>query len=104
MMEFVVCRADEANTGVLELRTTGTTEDLHDVENAEIHKFTLLWVVQLGSFNDNRGGRQVDTPSESGGTSEDLNKTFGEHSLHEVTVAAAHSSMMSTETTREKVP
>lgn len=72
MVDLVVRRADVADTLVLVLRATGATEDLEDVEDAQVDEGTLARVVDLRALDDDGIGGQVDTPCERCGTAEDL--------------------------------
>ena len=62
MLEFILAGQDHTDTSCLELRTTSTTEDLQDIQDADIDKFTCLGAVKLRAFDDDSSSRQVDTP------------------------------------------
>lgn len=72
VIDLVARRTDITDSLILVLRSTGTTEDLKDVQDAQIDESTLSAVVDLRSLDDDGVGGQVDTPGESGGTAEDL--------------------------------
>ncbi|KAF7566709.1 activating signal cointegrator 1 complex protein [Pyrenophora tritici-repentis] len=90
-----MCRTDKSDTTVLELRSTGTTKDLENIQDTKISELTLLGIVDLGTLDENCGGRQVDTPSESRCTAEYLEYTFGKQALNHVPVGTGHTGMMS---------
>lgn len=74
MIDLVVGRANVTDTLILVLRSTSTSEDLQNVENAEIDKGTFARVVHLRAFDNDGVGGQVDTPGKSRGTAEDLGR------------------------------
>ena len=95
--------ADEPDTGILELRTTSTTKNLHHIKNSEVNEFTLLGIVQLSALDNNSSSRKVNTPSKRSCTAEHFDQTFGEHAFHQVTVTSTHSCMVSTKAAGEQV-
>lgn len=72
MVNLIARRADVADTLVLVLRATGTTEDLEDVEDREVDESTLARVVHLRALDDNCVRREIDTPGERGRAAQDL--------------------------------
>ena len=76
MVQLIMSSANKANTRVLELGTTSTTEDLQHIENTQIHKFTFLWVVQLCTLDDNCCGGKVDTPRQGCSTAKNLDEAL----------------------------
>ena len=70
--EPVVGRDDGAVTRGVELRAAGATEDLEDVEDAEVDEGAAFRVVDLRSLDDDRVRGEVDAPGEGRGTNEDL--------------------------------
>ena len=60
--------------------------DLHDVQGTELHPSALLRVVDLGAFDDDRVGGEVDPPGQGRGWDQDLDVTVSEQVLHQDTV------------------
>ncbi len=84
--QLVVGGADHADTDVLELRTASTAKNLQHIEDAKVDKLAVRGAVHLGSLDDDRSGRQVDTPGERGSTAEHLDHALAEKALHEIPV------------------
>ena len=74
MREPVVGRDDGAVTRGVELRAAGATEDLEDVEDAEVDEGAAFRVVDLRSLDDDRVRGEVDAPGEGRSTNEDLER------------------------------
>ena len=74
MVELVARRADVADALVLVLRATGASEDLEDVEDAQVDKGALAGVVHLRALDDDGVGGQVDAPREGGRAAQDLDE------------------------------
>lgn len=72
MIDLVVRGADVADTLILILRTSGSTKDLQDVEDAEVDEGTFAGIVHLRSLDHDGVRGQVDTPSERRSTAENL--------------------------------
>ncbi|KAI6751325.1 hypothetical protein HG531_006021 [Fusarium graminearum] len=89
--------ANHANTCILELRTTGTTEDLQHIQDTQVDKLTILGAINLSSLDNNCCSGQVDTPGKGGGTTEDLQDTLSKKSFHKVPVRSRHTSVMNTD-------
>ncbi len=75
---------------VVVLRSASASEHLKHILRRELDPTTLFGVVNLSTFDDDRMRRQINTPSKSRGTNEDLNGAIGEQvgipdvsSLHE---------------------
>ena len=66
--EPVVGRDDGAVTRGVELRAAGATEDLEDVEDAEVDEGAAFRVVDLRSLDDDGVGREIHTPGQSRST------------------------------------
>ena len=66
MIDLLVLSENDTFTLSIELRSTSSSEDLLNIKDADIFVSTLVGVIDLGSFDDNTIGWQVDTPSKSG--------------------------------------
>ena len=78
MLELVLSRQYHTDTSILELWSTGTTEDLQDIQDTQVDELTSFSTVKLGAFDDDCVGWQVDTPSESRCAYKNLDCTIGE--------------------------
>mmetsp|Transcript_78204 Transcript_78204/g.172580 ORF Transcript_78204/g.172580 Transcript_78204/m.172580 type:complete len:214 (+) Transcript_78204:3389-4030(+) len=66
VLQLAVLRDDDAVPCLVILRSSGSTQHLHHVHGRQLIPLALLWVVHLGSFDDDGVRRQVDTPSQRG--------------------------------------
>lgn len=78
MIDLLVLSEDNSFSLSIELRSTSSSENLLNIENADIFISTLVAVIHLGSFDNNTISWQVDTPSKSGCRAQHLNVALRE--------------------------
>ena len=93
---------DNGFSFMIELRTTCTTEDLLHIKYSDVLVFTRHRIVHLSSLNHDSVGWQVDSPGQSSSGNQDLDMTFHEHLLNQVSVFAQQTCIVNTETKIEK--
>ena len=74
--ELVVRRDDGAVAGLVELRSAGATEDLEDVEDADVNEGAALGVVDLGALDDDGVSGQVHAPRQRRRAAQDLGENL----------------------------
>ena len=77
---------NDAFPKVVVLWSASVSEHLKHILRRELDPTTLFGVVNLSTFDDGRMGRQINTPSKSCGTNEDLNGAIGEQLFDKTTV------------------
>ena len=88
--QLLTRRANVADTHILVLRAASSTKDLQYVQNSKIDHFSLLSIVHVRAFNDNRIGRQVHTPCQSRRTTQYTRGAGSEEALTQITIRAQH--------------
>ena len=75
---------DDTVTRLVELRSTSSTEDLKDVEDAHVYKRSMLGVVDLRSLDDDSMRREVDPPGQGSCAHQHSDLTTSKIFLHQV--------------------
>lgn len=103
VLQLLVVRNDDSLSIRIVLRSSRTSEHLEDILWRELNPATLLGVVNLRALDDDDVGGKVDSPSERGGTDEDLEAAVAEEVFDERTVGAVHSGVVDSETEGKEV-
>mmetsp|Transcript_30774 Transcript_30774/g.100165 ORF Transcript_30774/g.100165 Transcript_30774/m.100165 type:complete len:276 (-) Transcript_30774:2176-3003(-) len=101
--EALVLGENDAFSGGVKLRTTCSSENLLNVENAQIFEATVLRIVQLSALDNHRVRREIDTPGQRCCAHKHLDSTVAERTFHERTVRSQHAGVVHTESVREKL-
>lgn len=72
VLQFRVISDKDAFSVLVVLRTTGSTEHLHDIKSAEFSPAALFRVVDLGSLDDDGVRGKIDSPGKGGCREEHL--------------------------------
>eukprot|EP00982_Pelagococcus_subviridis_P009504 30927-Pelagococcus_subviridis.AAC.14 len=95
--EFLVLGDDDALAAGVEPWSTRSSEDLLDVEHAQVPEPAFLRVVQLRAFDDHGVRGQVDPPRQRRGADEDFHDPRGEELLHEGSIRPQHPGVVAPE-------
>ena len=57
MGQLIVAGDDGSVAGLVKLRSTGSAEDLQDVENADVDKAAAFGIIDFGSLDEHSVGR-----------------------------------------------
>lgn len=80
------------------LRPSCSAHHLKNVLRAQLDPLSLLWAVDLRTFNDHCVSGQVNTPSERGSRAEDLKVTRSEQIFNHFSVSLRHACVMNAKT------
>ena len=84
MSELVMGGDDNTMARLVKLRSTSSTEDLKDVEDAHVYKRSMLGVVDLRSLDDDSMRREVDPPGQGSCAHQHSDLTTSKIFLHQV--------------------
>lgn len=94
---------DACDTVVIEARSTCTTNHLEKIGEGEVNVALSLRIEELGSFDDDESGWEVDTPGQRRGRHQDLDLLLDKEVFNDLAVALLETGMMHTHTELDRM-